>query len=83
MEDKELMERVEKSLFEEDIEYIKTGLGDLDYILKSAEKPSLITIGGRPSMGKTAFLTTILINLLKQKKKHYAIHYIQNILLDL
>lgn len=69
MEDKELIESVEKSLFEEDIEYIKTGLGDLDYILKGAEKPSLITIGGRPSMGKTAFLTTILINLLKQKKK--------------
>ena len=69
MKDKELMESVEKSLFEEDVEFIKTGFTDLDYILKSAEKPSLITIGGRPSMGKTSFLTTVLINLLKQKKK--------------
>ena len=46
-----------------------TGFEDIDYLLKYCTKGSIITIGGRPSMGKTAFAINILNNLLEQNKK--------------
>ena len=41
----------------------------MDAILSGIEKSSIITVGGRPSMGKTSFINSIMVNLLKQKKK--------------
>lgn len=48
---------------------LKTGFYDLDETLSGIEKSSLITIGARPAMGKTCFMTNIMLNLLEQKKK--------------
>ena len=69
MLDKEILENVEKIIFDEKKEFLKTGFSDLDYVIKGIDKPRLITIGARVGMGKSSFLITLLINLLKQKKK--------------
>ena len=41
----------------------------MDILLSGVEKGNLITIGARPAMGKTAFILSIMSNLLKQNKK--------------
>ena len=46
-------------------EHIKTGYLELDKAIGYNLKGSLITVGARPSMGKTAFLTTLALNLIK------------------
>ena len=69
MIDYEILEKVEKNILGEKAQTLKTGFSDLDLILNGVEKFSLITVGARPSMGKTCFITTIMLNLLKQNKK--------------
>jgi len=49
--------------------YIQTGYKELDYFLSECTKGSLITIGARPSMGKTVFSMNLLEQLLIQGKK--------------
>ena len=44
----------------------KTGLTDLDLAINTIEVGNLIVIAGRPSMGKTALLHTIIINSIPQ-----------------
>lgn len=46
-----------------------TGFEEIDECLKNVEKGSIITIGARPSMGKTSFALSILNNLLEKDKK--------------
>ena len=41
---------------------IHTGFYDLDSILGGMQKSNLIVVGGRPSMGKTAFVLNIVEN---------------------
>ena len=41
---------------------LKTGFEELDSILTEVENSSIITISGRPAMGKTAFALTLLKN---------------------
>lgn len=41
-----------------DLVGIGTGISDLDRILGGWHSPDLVVVGGRPKMGKTAFLTT-------------------------
>ena len=68
---------VNKELFEEVIEYLKngsknclkTGFFDLDEALDLNDKGALITIGGRPAMGKTSFIYNLLENISQQGKK--------------
>lgn len=48
---------------------LKTGFKELDLFLNCVEVGGIITIGGRPSMGKTAFTNSLMLNLLKQGKK--------------
>lgn len=43
---------------------IQTGYRELDKAICHNNKGSLITIGGRPGMGKTAFLTTLTLNVI-------------------
>ena len=43
----------------------KTGFGKLDYYTDGVQR-NLIIIGARPSIGKTALLSTLLINISKQ-----------------
>lgn len=45
-----------------------TGFKNLDDVLGITE-PCVITVGARPCMGKTAFLTSVLTNAIKQNKK--------------
>ena len=69
MIDKEILENTFKQITESKTERLITGFNDLDTVLSGVEKGNLIVIGGRPSMGKTAFMTSILYNFLKQDKK--------------
>ncbi len=66
---KEVLEKVYESIFEEKPPVLQTGFKDLDNILSRVENSSLITIGARPAMGKTCFMTNIMLNLLEQHKK--------------
>lgn len=52
-------------------EYLKTGFADIDRILEM-RPGSLVYLAGRPSMGKSAFMQNIVLNLLR-KKKHVAL----------
>ena len=69
MIDKEILEKTFKQITEEKTDRLITGFIELDAVLSGVEKGDLITIGGRPAMGKTAFMTSILYNFLKQDKK--------------
>lgn len=69
MIDKKILEKTFKQITEANAEKLITGFNDLDSVLYGVEKGSLITIGGRPSIGKTAFMTSVLYNFLKQDKK--------------
>lgn len=69
MLEKEILEKVCNKIFYKDLPVLETGFEDLDIMLKGLEKSSIITIGARPSMGKTALITTIMLNLLEQNKK--------------
>ncbi|MGN1153325.1 MAG: DnaB-like helicase C-terminal domain-containing protein [Candidatus Gastranaerophilaceae bacterium] len=48
---------------------LKTKFLDLDFILENIDKSSLVVIGSRPSMGKTAFINCIMTNLLEQNHR--------------
>lgn len=69
MIDYEILEKVKSCILEKHEPALKTGFYDFDAILSGIEKSSIITVGGRPSMGKTSFLINIMLNLLEQKKK--------------
>lgn len=69
MIDKEILTKTFNRITEEKTDLFCTGFKDLDGILSGVEKGSLITIGARPSMGKTSLMTSILYNLLKSDKK--------------
>lgn len=59
---KDVLKGTEKKIF-------STGFIDIDLVLRNVEKGSIITIGGRPAMGKTAFSLSIVNHLLEQNKK--------------
>nr|YP_010336414.1 replication helicase subunit [Goniotrichopsis reniformis]UNJ14820.1 replication helicase subunit [Goniotrichopsis reniformis] len=46
---------------------INTGFINLDYHLNELEKGNLIIIAGRPSIGKTAFSLSIMLNICRSK----------------
>lgn len=69
MIDKEILDKTFKQITEGNAERFITGFKYLDAVLSGVEKGNLIVIGGRPAMGKTAFMTSILYNLLKSDKK--------------
>ena len=69
MIDKEILEKRFKQITEEKTDMLNTAFRHLDAVLSGVEKGVLITIGGRPAIGKTAFMTSILYNFLKQDKK--------------
>lgn len=69
MIDKEILDKTFKQITEGNAERFITGFNYLDAVLSGVEKGNLIVIGGRPAMGKTAFMTSILYNLLKSDKK--------------
>jgi replicative DNA helicase len=46
---------------------LPTGLTDVDRVIGGLQRSDLIIIGGRPSMGKTSWLLSVMLNLLRQK----------------
>ncbi len=66
---KELLEKVKNQILEPQEPQFQTGFRDLDLLLASVEKSSIITIGGRPAMGKTSFAVSIMLKFLEQNKK--------------
>lgn len=66
---KEVLEKLYEKIFEEKPPVLQTGFKDLDNMLSGVENSSLVTIGARPAMGKTCFMTNIMLNLLEQNKK--------------
>lgn len=69
MIEQDILKNVKVQILEKKQPILQTGFSDLDSILSGLENSSIITIGARPSMGKTAFITAIMLNLLEQKKK--------------
>ncbi len=69
MIEKDLLEKVKNQILELQKPLIQTGFRDLDLLLASVEKSSIITIGGRPAMGKTSFAVSIMLKFLEQNKK--------------
>ena len=53
-----------------DMHGIPTGFYDLDKLLGGMQKSDLIIIAGRPGMGKTGFLLSVLKNVARDHKKH-------------
>ncbi len=56
----------------EDIVGVPTGLTDLDRLLGGFQKSDLIIVAGRPGMGKTGFMLTVLKNAALRSKKRVA-----------
>lgn len=67
--DKEFFENVLKEIKNESDFRLETGFNDLDEVLAGVRKGNLITIGGRPAMGKSSFTISILQNLLRKGHK--------------
>lgn len=66
---KEILEKVITQIIEGEPNIINTGFCDLDFMLSNVDYGSLITISGRPAMGKTVFLLSVMLNLLSENKK--------------
>ena len=56
----------------EDIVGVPSGLIDLDRLLGGFQKSDLIIVAGRPGMGKTGFMLTVLRNAALRAKKRIA-----------
>ncbi len=69
MIEKDLLKKIKNQILEPQEPLIQTGFRDLDLILASVEKSSIITIGARPAMGKTSFAVSIMLKFLEQNKK--------------
>ncbi len=55
-----------------DIVGVPSGLADLDKLLGGFQKSDLIIVAGRPGMGKTGFMLTVLKNAALREKKRVA-----------
>jgi replicative DNA helicase len=56
----------------EEIYGVPTGLIDLDHLLGGLQKSDLLIIAGRPGMGKTGFMLSVVKNAAQKHKKHVA-----------
>jgi replicative DNA helicase len=69
----EVYDRVDQlSKRDEEIFGVPTGLVDLDRLLGGLQKSDLLIIAGRPGMGKTGFMLSIMKNAAMRHKKHIA-----------
>ncbi|MEN6409673.1 MAG: replicative DNA helicase [Anaerolineaceae bacterium] len=57
---------------DEDVVGVPTGLLDLDKVLGGLQKSDLLIIAGRPGMGKTGFMLSVMKNAAMKHKKHVA-----------
>jgi replicative DNA helicase len=56
----------------EEIMGVPTGLIDLDKLFGGLQKSDLLIVAGRPGMGKTGFMLSVLKNAAQRYKKHVA-----------
>lgn len=56
----------------EDVVGVPTGLYDLDKVLGGLQNSDLLIIAGRPGMGKTGFMLSVMKNAAMKHKKHVA-----------
>lgn len=69
----EVYDRVDQlSKRDDEIFGVPTGLVDLDRLLGGLQKSDLLIIAGRPGMGKTGFMLSIMKNAAQRHKKHIA-----------
>ncbi len=69
----EVYDRVDKlSQRSEEIMGVPTGLVDLDRLLGGLQKSDLLIVAGRPGMGKTGFMLSVMKNAAQKYKKHVA-----------
>jgi replicative DNA helicase len=69
----EVYDRVDQlSRRDDEIFGVPTGLVDLDKLLGGLQKSDLLIIAGRPGMGKTGFMLSIMKNAAMRYKKHIA-----------
>jgi replicative DNA helicase len=54
---------------------IPTGLKDLDKLLAGLQRSDLIVVAGRPSMGKTALMLNISLNIATQAKQGSVLYF--------
>jgi len=65
-----------------EIEYLKTGLKDLDKVLLGFKAGNLIIIGARPSVGKSALMLKMINNQRNKKIALFSIEMTRNELFD-
>lgn len=69
----EVYDRVDQlSKRDDEIFGVPTGLVDLDRLLGGLQKSDLLIIAGRPGMGKTGFMLSVMKNAAQRHKKHIA-----------
>ncbi|WP_322506658.1 replicative DNA helicase, partial [Anaerolinea sp.] len=69
----EVYDRVDKlSQRSDEIMGVPTGLVDLDRLLGGLQKSDLLIVAGRPGMGKTGFMLSVMKNAAQKYKKHVA-----------
>jgi replicative DNA helicase len=69
----EVYDRVDQlSRRDDEIFGVPTGLIDLDKLLGGLQKSDLLIVAGRPGMGKTGFMLSIMKNAAQRHKKHIA-----------
>ena len=65
-----LYEQAEERSQNRDYPGVTTGFNDLDHLLQGMQPSDLIIIAGRPGMGKTSFLLSIIRHASRVHKKH-------------
>ena len=69
MVDETLLANIFNDLKNGNQEYFHTGFNDLDKAIQLSNNGEFVLIGGRPSMGKTAFMISIILNIVASKEK--------------
>ena len=69
MVDKEILTSIYNDLKNNNKKYFRTGFNDLDSVLKLSKNGEFVLIGARPCMGKTAFIISIVLNIVSNKEK--------------
>ena len=68
-----LYEQAQERSLHTDFPGVPTGFNDLDHLLQGMQPSDLIIIAGRPGMGKTSLLLSIIRHAFKVHKKYVAV----------
>ena len=68
-----LYDQAEERSLHTDFPGVPTGFNDLDHLLQGMQPSDLIIIAGRPGMGKTSLLLSIIRHATRVHKKHVAV----------